>query len=297
MKLLFLLGNLMGQFQPSNIQDLYKPVKWYKCYAACIILAIIGIYLELEKKKFKSGIFTNTTAVVMNFMMITTFTIAAIYAILENVFLSPSKLHSAFQKFIRIDETLQQIQNSKIIEHRHFILKLIIQHIAIFTILVFNLIWSELLGGNKVFKISYLQVFVSYHTFVAFLIITNCFLELRNRFKSTNLTLLAIFNEKEIEKLNGVKISKYIEMLTMIYGTLTEIVDLFNGLFGWQILVSFVNTLIALLTSLNVIALFIPRYDRITSSYDMDTGLFIVVVLDFTFFLIVSKQLYSGEIS
>ncbi|KAK9710413.1 7tm Chemosensory receptor [Popillia japonica] len=242
----------------------------------------------------KTGIFTNTTASVMHFMTITIFTISTIYAVVENVFLSPSKLHAIFQKFIKIDEYFAQIHNSTIVEHKYYILKLILQHVIIFSIIIFNIIWFELLEGNRIIKISYLQIYAQYHTFVTFLLITNCFAELRNRFRSTNSTLTGIFGGDLNGSFNmSMKISKNIEILTMIYGILTEITDLFNDLFGWQILAIFIYTLIGLLTSLNFIALFVPRCEEIVSDYDINTGFFIVVVLDFTIFAIINNYILA----
>lgn len=289
LKSLFLLANITGQLHPDNINKPYKAVKWYKIYAGCIILLTITGYILTQMQQSKTGIFTNTTASVMHFMTITIFTISTIYAVVENVFLSPSKLHAIFQKFIKIDEYFAQIHNSTIVEHKYYILKLILQHVIIFSIIIFNIIWFELLEGNRIIKISYLQIYAQYHTFVTFLLITNCFAELRNRFRSTNSTLTGIFGGDLNGSFNmSMKISKNIEILTMIYGILTEITDLFNDLFGWQILAIFIYTLIGLLTSLNFIALFVPRCEEIVSDYDINTGFFIVVVLDFTIFAIVS---------
>lgn len=290
MKPLLLLANILGQYQPNNIHENYKPVLWYKCYAGVVSLAIVGAYVEMQyEEEFRRGIFKNTTAVVMNFMSITIFTVATVYAILENVFVGPSKLHAALRKFLKVDKLLMQIENSKIVENKDFSIKIIMQHVIIFTIMAFNIIWFEVLGGKRIMKITYLQVFEQYASFVAFLIITNCFLELRNRYKSLNLSLVAIFDEEELDKPNPMRVSKYLETLTVAYGILTEVVDLFNDLFGWQILVIFIYTLIGLLASLNIIALFIPKYFEITEHYDVNGGFFIAVVLDFTLFSIVRQ--------
>lgn len=256
-------------------------------YCAIIILSLItiGTFITVygNTYAFFEPRFSNTNAALillsamgLSFLNIVTVAVAAFNTVTWNNFL---KLFKYFDT--KLNNGVKQTYTNK-----GLVIEIILYHIVMFCIFGYDAyLWNNKYGWT-IQRFNLPKYFNLYHSAITMLVIIHFASALRGRFKRIN-TLLVKSNDIHniinnfISKGMARRVDnlKSIEEVTDNYLLLSEMVDIFNKLFGWQIFFITENIILLLLEFSNVLMLSIDSTQTTIDAFHDSTTIIFLMVL------------------
>lgn len=259
-----------------------KKIKWFKYYALGIMtLMILGSSSSLY------GIIVyflpsfKPTNIVLRTISTIALTVLNVITILVGI-LNGKTWNTFLNLFEYVDDKLNK-GNIPVQKKNYLQMEILLSHFIIFSIFGYDAYVLYSNHGWKYFRFCLFRYVNCYHVTITALILVHFASALRARFKKINNMLI---KTNDLHNIINNFIPKYapkrinnlqsIKEVTDYYLLLSELVDMFNKLFGWQIFLMTENIIISLLEVLNSLMLSID-YTQVTTDarHDFRTILFL----------------------
>nr|CAH7768613.1 unnamed protein product [Callosobruchus chinensis] len=202
------------------------------------------------------------------------------------------------------DDKLSKKEQKKTINNIIFI-EIIFYHLLLLGIFIYDSIITLSSLGSDTFKLFFVKYVSYYHCFISILVELHFASALRKRYKKINMLLLKTSDLQNILNnflahcgTNGVDNLKSIKEVTDYYLLLSELVDIFNKLFGWQIFLLTESTLIQILIVLNTVMLSLDyEQHSLDALHDFGSLFFVVAGAVCLIFFQVMVILYCEDVN
>ncbi|XP_071051136.1 putative gustatory receptor 28b [Onthophagus taurus] len=272
------MGILLGQHPPCILTKKYFNSKKYKLYAFFMVLLI------LNESSFKIGsshsLTSSSTIQIMNELKQVCTCLQCLMGVFQNSFLNPKNLYKISKNLRKLD-VLMKTKIAGINKKRIFI-EIIIYFGFVFGLGLSSAILTRLPKTWYFFLwvlCDFLENAICFTTTLMMLYFLFC---IESKFKILNGHLKNCIEDFNINK----KPTQMYSVKTWIetYTILTETIDLFNRVFGWQILLIFINSLLGLLVPINNFL--------VSSTHGLDDAYF-AVFARYLFFILFSGVFLS----
>lgn len=278
LKLIFYLATFFGILPPYSFQKrTFRFVAQFRFYSLLLLILISYAYYDSVYGKIKF---------LHKYMRETTIIIQSILYLLVAGFNIISIIEIAFRNTKRLSKCLNLICEAHTISPERKT-NVLIYFISGYVLLLFVLFYDGFIWDKTItFRLYkyYIPSRVQYvFIYTVLLLVFGLARSVYLKFHSINKTLILDITRNEEER----KKRAFYKELLDLYTKITEIVEIFNTIFGWIIFALLIMLSVGLLEALNfIIALSFGNYDHYTTIQKINI---IFVSLCFTFILLVNK--------
>ncbi|CAH1995676.1 unnamed protein product [Acanthoscelides obtectus] len=203
--------------------------------------------------------------------------------------------------FRNFDDRLNK-KEQKIVKKDIIIVEIIFHHALLLGIFIYDSMMELSKGKDQLFFVKYIGY---YHCFLSILVELHFASALRKRYKKINMLLLKTTDLQNILNnfiahygTTGVDNLRSIKEVTDYYLLLSELVDIFNKLFGWQIFLLTESTIIQILLVLNTVMLSLDSSQHsLDALHDLGDLFFVVAGAACLIFFQVMVILYCEDVN
>ncbi|XP_065169569.1 gustatory receptor 68a-like [Atheta coriaria] len=244
LKPLHIIGKYLGIW-PSFDTSTMEVCNCYFWYGVLMLIILISqqIYMILGRVTILDQI-DNSVFITMLLADVTT-TATNISAIVNINFLQAKRLQTFLQEIHSLESTFCNIRKDECGERRRFYIELITGHIVIAAYMIYNTWqWTGVIGW-QMSQYSLMHDLQFYHILIMVLLIRNYVLLIKYKIETLNFMLENCGPNKYNQEWN-------LDSLSKLYTKVSNVIDGFNEIFGWNLMVLQVQLIANLLGPLNL---------------------------------------------
>lgn len=270
LKPIYKLSNLLGLAPPYDFDNFESKTQnhFYKYYCTAILCFLITTYIySMYGSISRLYQLSQTTTIIIQilyYLFIMILNVITVFGSFIQNKLSWKKMLDTFKK---LDSQINLMAKKRLLIST-FNLQIIVGHLLLITVLGYDAYVGQDAYGIELFQYFICIKLEFYLIFITVILMCHFALAIKNRFESFNeiLRKITIANtpyiiSKKSNSISPININIFtskgnLKNITRMFSTLSELVNLYNKIFGWQILVLMGIVLMALLESFNFIMVY-----------------------------------------
>lgn len=270
-KPIYQLANFLALSPPYNFDYIEKKTKAgnYKYYPVIFVSFIISAYCYgMYGSVKKIYPYSQTTTVVIQILFYFLIVLSNVISMLGGGFYSWKSWNLMLDTFSKVDSQVN-FYKSESTSNKTFYFQIFVGHVFLFIVFGFDIYVGVENYGMDIYQYYMCVRFQLYFILIEVILMCNFAISIKKRFKYFNDILRKIsWNENKLfvikskqKSITSLSLNSFgkltdLKSITRMFTVLSELVELYNKIFGWQILILMGIVLLSLLESFNFIMVY-----------------------------------------